>query len=190
MNMPRPRLLTGQKAPDFTAQDVSGNKVSLSALDHRYALLVFLRYSGCPWCNLAIHRLSLEYARFQDNDCSVVAFIQSEKAGVIDNIYGRHVVRPEFPIIADHQQKFYKLYGVRPSLTTAARSITKIPAWVHSVKAHGFKQTKIDGNLFMVPANFLVDSRTQTIIRADYSASFYDTDTFIDIYQSILFKEL
>ncbi len=184
------RLGAGQTAPDFNARDVSGHKVSLGKIDARYVLLVFLRYSGCPWCNLAIHRLSLEYPRFKEHDCAVVAFIQSNKSDIISNIYKRHTVKPEFPIIADHAREFYKLYGVGTSLAAAARSITKIPAWVHAVKDHGFKQPKIDGNLFLVPASFLVDRRNGKIVKASYGADYYDEEAFIDIYQSVFFNEL
>jgi peroxiredoxin len=191
MKAPKPkRLSAGQKAPDFSTSDVSGRKVSLSKLDKHYVLVVFFRYSGCPWCNLAIHRLSLEYQTFQDNNCDVVAFIQSDKSDIIDNIYERHSVKPMFPVIADHQRQFYQLYGVTTSVKAAARSITKIPAWVHAVKKHGFKQRTIDGNLFLVPASFLVDNRTHKIVQANYGSNFYDTNTFIDLYESILFKEL
>jgi peroxiredoxin Q/BCP len=184
------KLSVGQVAPDFSTTDVAGKKVALSKLDSRYVLLVFLRYSGCPWCNLAIHRLSLEYPTFQEHDCAVVAFIQSDKSDIISNIYERHNVKPKFPIIADHSRTFYKLYGVSTSLTAAARSITKIPAWVHAVKRHGFKQTHIDGNLFIVPASFLIDNRTHKIAQVNYNADFYQTEAFIDIYQSVFFREL
>jgi thioredoxin-dependent peroxiredoxin len=184
------KLTTGQTAPDFSAKAVSGKKITLSKLNARYVLLVFLRYSSCPWCNLAIHRLSLEYPTFKEHDCEVVAFIQSDKTDIVTNIYERHVVKPEFPIIADAGRTFYELYGVTTSIKAVARSITQIPAWVHAVKHHGFKQKRIDGNLFLVPASFLVDSRTHKIVQANYGKSFYDNEAFIDIYQAVFFKEL
>jgi peroxiredoxin Q/BCP len=184
------RLVAGQTAPNFSARDVTGQKISLKSITARHILLVFLRYSGCPWCNLAIHRLSLEYPTFQEHDCEVIAFVQSDPSHIISNIYDRHTVPPAFPIIADHARTFYNLYGVGTSLKAAARSIDKIPAWVHAIKKHGFKQTQIDGNLFLVPASFLIDGRTRKIVQVNYGANFYDTEPFIEIYQSIFFKEL
>lgn len=187
---PTPKLKAGDTAPDFTTTDVHGDKIRLHNIDSEHILVVFFRYSGCPWCNLAIHRLSLEYKNLRENDCSVVAFIQSDKTDVIDNIYNRHVVKPPFPIIADHDKKFYGMYGVTTSLTAAVRSITKIPDWMHAVKDHGFSQTKMDGDVFLVPAAFLVNGRTKKIEKASYGSSFYDHDLFLDIYDLVYYKEL
>jgi thioredoxin-dependent peroxiredoxin len=184
------KLVVGDPAPDFNVRDVNGDKVHLRAIDTEHILVVFFRYSGCPWCNLAIHRLSLEYEQLKDNGCSVVAFIQSDKTDVIDNIYNRHIVKPPFPIIADYEQKYYRLYGVTASIQAVVRSITKIPAWVHAVKDHGFKQGKMDGSFFLVPAAFLINGRTKKIEKASYGSSFYDHDLFLDIYDLVYYKEL
>ncbi len=53
------RLTAGNIAPDFTVTDVKGKTISLSDYKGKAVLLVFLRYAGCPWCNLALHRLTL-----------------------------------------------------------------------------------------------------------------------------------
>lgn len=183
-------LQAGDKAPDITITDVCGKKVSLKDMNNEHILVAFFRYSGCPWCNLAIHRLSLEYKRLAEHDCEVIAFIQSDKTEIVDNIYNRHDVRPPFPIVADYEQKFYKKYGVRSSVIAATKSIDKIPAWVHSVKKHGFKQSEVKGDLFLVPAMFIIDGRTKKIVKATYGTSFFDHDTFVKIYESIIFNEL
>jgi peroxiredoxin len=184
------KLKEGDIAPDFDTIDVFGKSVHLTDISNRYILVSFFRYSGCPWCNLAIHRMALEYTRLQEHDCAVVAFIQSDKIDIIDNIYNRHGVRPPFPIIADYEQHYYQLYGVKNSLLAAARSVTELPSWVHAVREHGFKQTKMNGELFLVPASFVIDGRTKKIIKAAYGKSFYDTDTFVELYESIIFDEL
>ncbi len=85
----------------------------------------------------------------------------------------------------------YKQYGVtKSSLATYATSMTKIPYWLHSVRDHGFKQTKVDGKLFLVPAYFLINGRTGTLVRTDYAKSFYEHRTFTDIYQPLLFEKI
>jgi hypothetical protein len=137
---------------------------------------------------LAIHRLALEYPTFLEHDCEVVAFIQSDKDSIVQNIHKRHAVVPQFPIVSDESRKFYNLYGVRDVPAALVRSITKIPAWVEAVRKHGFAQEKIDGQLFLVPAYFLVDTRTNKIASADYGKSFYDHDTFVKLYEDIFFR--
>lgn len=184
------KLVDGQVAPRFSAVDVMGKKISLTHKNSRYVLLVFMRYSGCPWCNLAIHRLALEYPILQENGCEVITFIQSPASGIIKNIYERHARQPQFSIVADPDSKYYDLYGVQPSYVAGAKSIRRVPHWLHSVKQHGYRQPTVDGSLFMVPASFLISTRTNKILKTSYGNDYYDKDAFMDIYQSVFFKEL
>lgn len=181
-------LVPGDRAPNIVVNDVLGKKFELAKSKHRFVLLAFMRYSGCPWCNLAIHRMALEYPLFLEHDCEVVAFMQSDKKSIVMNIHDRHAVVPQFPIVADPDSNYYNLYGVRVSKAAAARSITKVPKWVQSVRKHGFSPKSIDGNLFTVPAYFLVDTRHQTVAAADYGKSFYDHDTFVKLYEDLIFR--
>ncbi len=178
-----------EPAPKFRATDVLGNKVTMSSSGDGYILITFLRYSGCPWCNLAIHRLALENTQLQANKCQTIVFVQSDKVSVIKNIYERHELKPQFPIIADHDMKYYKLYNVDSSIPGTLKSITKIPVWLESVRKHGFKQKKLDGNLFLVPAWFLVNLRTGKIVQSERGVSFYNHESFIKIYDSLTFKD-
>lgn len=176
-------------APDFTAKDVFGKTVKLSAKTRGYTLLAFLRYSGCPWCNLAIHRLSLEHKRLKELNCRIVAFVQSDASSIKENIYDRHQPRPQFPIIADDVMKYYKLYDVNVSVASTLGTITKIPYWLESVHKHGFKQRKMDGSLFLVPAWFLINHRTSEIVQYKKGVSFYNYETFTSIYDSLVFSD-
>jgi peroxiredoxin Q/BCP len=178
-----------QKVPKFKATDVFGSKVNLSKYDNDYTLLVFLRYSGCPWCNLAIHRLTLEYKQLRAERCQIIAFIQSDEKSVMANIYKRHNPKPEFPIIADQTMKFYKQFNVDVSLTGSARMITKVPYWLESVRQLGFKNKKVDGKLFLVPAWFLIDNSLGKIIKSEKGGDFYDHESFIKIYDTLTFGE-
>lgn len=181
------KLRASDKAPQFTTTDVLGKQVDLHSYAKKHVLLCFLRYSGCPFCNLTIHRLAMEASLLAKNNCEIIAFIQSSKENIIKNIHERHALKPEFPIIADPDRKYYNLYGVGTSVKAAVKSIRKIPYWVHAVTRLGFKQTEVDGDIFMVPAFFLIDPGQQYIVRAEYGSSFYDHDTFTDIYESLIF---
>lgn len=182
-------LATGSMAPDFTASDVFGKKVHLRAYHSQTVLLVFLRYSGCPWCNLALHRLTIESELLKKQNCEIIAFIQSTDKNVKNNIFKRHAKTPQFPIIADPDRKIYDMYGIQNSLVAAARSITKIPYWLHSVRKEGYTQTTVDGNLLLVPAMFLVSGHTNKILLASYGKSFYEHETFTSIYEQLGFIE-
>jgi peroxiredoxin Q/BCP len=102
------RLIPGEKAPNFTATDVTGKKINLSAYKDTYVLLVFLRYAGCPFCNLAIHRLAVEHKQLLDNNCEIIAFIQSSKENIETNIYKRHALTLSFRLLPTKRWKFIK----------------------------------------------------------------------------------
>jgi len=183
------KLEAGQKAPTFHARSVRGDVVSLARFGNKPVLLVFLRYAGCPWCNLTIHRLTLEYPLLKKQGCEVVAFIQSDEASIQRNIYDRHKTTPPFPIIADPERKIYNLYGVQSSKLAFVKSATKLPSWVHSVKDLDYKQTKIDGDFFLVPALFLVNGKSRKLLTCRYATSFYDDEAFITILEPLLFGD-
>lgn len=183
------KLKPHDTAPAFSAVDASGRPVSLERCNSKYILVAFFRYAGCPFCNLALHRLALEHKTLCRNDCEVIAFIQSDRASIEENIYGRHTPKPKFPIVADADRTVYDLYGVQTSVSAAIRSIPEIPYWVESMTKHGFKHGKVDGNLFLVPAMFLINGQSKKIIKAIYGTSFYDHATFTNIYESLFFND-
>ncbi|MFZ1484252.1 MAG: redoxin domain-containing protein [Candidatus Saccharimonadales bacterium] len=184
--MTKTTLSVGDQAPSFDLTDVMGNKVHLKDYSGSYLLLAFLRYSGCPWCNLAVHRLAVEQPLLKNSKCEVVVFIQSSTENIEKNILKRHKLPPKFPIIADPSRTIYQKYFVTPSVSKTLRHvITHIPACVTSAYGEGYKQTAIDGNSFIAPATFLLARDTQKIVRIDYNADLYDHQSFTDIYDSI-----
>ncbi len=183
------KVIVEQKAPNFKAIDVFGSPVDLASHRSGYTLLVFLRYSGCPWCNLAIHRLTLEYKRLTDEKCHVIVIVQSNRKNIVDNIYDRHEPKPPFPIIPDHEMKLYKQYGVKISKLAVFGFIYHLPPWLESVRKLGYNQKKLDGNFFLVPAWFLINNETNKIVRSERGVSFFEHETFISIYDSLTFKD-
>lgn len=181
-----------QKAPSFNVKDVFGREINLDIYknDSDYILLTFLRYAGCPLCNLAIYRLSLEQKRLSEYNCQVIAFVQSDKTNIINNIYNRHIPKPTFPIIADHEMHVYKKYDVKISpIETVKSAITDVPYWLEAIRKRGFKQKNIDGNLFLVPAWFLINSKNGNIIKKGKNTSFYQHESFVAIFNSLIFKD-
>lgn len=180
----------GQRAPAFEGKDTDDTLVTLDSQPEPYVLLAFLRYAGCPWCNLAIHRLTLEAKMLKQNNCGIVVFVQSSKEKMRENVHERHTVRPEFPIVADPAKKIYRRYGVNGPLYAVVQAINDIPAWVQAVKEHGLMPGKIDGNLFLTQALFLVSRKSNVIVQALYGKSLYEHETFTPIYQSLIFNEM
>ncbi|HSH55775.1 MAG TPA: redoxin domain-containing protein [Candidatus Limnocylindrales bacterium] len=183
-------LRSGDAAPPINTTDIFGKPVQLERMSRRFVLLAFLRYAGCPWCNLAIHRLALEHPMLKREGCDVIAFVQSGKQQIQTNIYDRHKVVPEFPVVPDSARVFYERYGVQSSKAAVLSSVLKVPFWLQAAFKHGFHQTEVDGDLFLVPALFLVDTKTNQIVYSRYSSSFYEHTTFTEIYEHLTFEKV
>jgi|GEM_PF-1454490 len=183
---PQRRLEVGDKVPDFWSRDIAGKEVDSRKLKDT-TLIVFLRYAGCPFCNLAIYRLTLEHKLLKKQGCNIIAFVQSTEESIEENIIQQQDTLPPFPIIPDQPQDIYRLFGVRPNAAKAAKFTAKNAThWVDAVFKKKFKQTSFDGQAFMVPAYFLVDKHG--IIRlTNYDASFYEDEVFTPIYEHLNF---
>lgn len=183
---PQRRLKIGDKVPDFWTRDISGKEVDSRELKGN-TLIVFLRYAGCPFCNLAIYRLAHEYKLLKKEGCEVIAFVQSTEENIDENIIKQQDSTPPFPIVSDQQQDVYKLFGVTPNAAKAAKYTTKNAShWIDAVFKKKFKQSNIDGSAFIVPASFLID-KYGIIQIADYDSSFYEDNVFTPIYEHLTF---
>lgn len=181
----RSKLLEGQTAPGFTMTDVEGKTVALSDNPDSYILLCFLRYAGCPWCNLAVHALTMEREKLAAQNIQVIAFIQSAKEGIISYIYDRHPLKPTFPIIADPEGIVYDQYGIGPSFKAILWMANHQKAWKQSVNEEGFKQGTVDGSLFLIPGSFLLRPHDRTIERAMYGIDISQKTSFDEVYQAV-----
>ena len=185
---PQRRLKVGDKVPDFWTRDINGNEVDSREIKHN-TLVVFLRYAGCPFCNLAIYRLTHEYKLLKKENCEVIAFVQSTEENIEENIIQQQDTTPPFSVVSDQQQDIYRLFGVRPNAAKAAKFTAKNAThWIDAVFNKKFKQTSFDGQAFMVPAYFMVDKRGN-IQLVNYDASFYEDQVFTPIYEYLNFNK-
>lgn len=181
------KLKSGDVAPIFTAKTITGDTIDFPFVRSETVLLSFFRYAGCPWCNLAILQLNQEYPSLKKRGLEVIAVVQSTEANIKTHITDRHDPTPQFPIIADPDASLYKKYGVEINAPIKAlRSIKDIPDWIKSSRM-GFKQGKIDGSSFLVPADFIINAETGRIIKARYGQSYGDNIPFIEVYDALLF---
>lgn len=178
------KLRVGDRAPEIRAIDVNDQMVTLS--HDRYTLVTFLRYAGCQLCNMALQRLTLEHKLLGKNGCDVIAFVQSTATNVDENIYRRHETTPKFPIVADQEGDWYSIYGVETGAKTLPKALMNLPSWLKAVQKSGYKTGKVDGNLFLVPALFIID-QNGIIQYADYDANFYTHEQFTPIYELLTF---
>ena len=148
------KLTAGAQAPDFTVADARGNRIQLSEFQGRLnVVLVFLRYAGCPICQLSLQELKNAYAGFQARDAQVIAFVQSpadtlNKSGNVDAF--------PFPIIPDPEEAIYKLYHVGSGALGALLAPDTLRRGLKAT-LKGHKQGKMEGNTWQLPGDFIVD---------------------------------
>jgi hypothetical protein len=121
-----------------------------------------------------LFRLTREYAKYQEFGLEVIAFIQSSKENIEDNVTRRHRPPPQFPLIADQECKVYRQYGVEHSFFALAKSLRRVPEFLEAVFHHKFRQGRIDGSATLVPAQFLIGPPGLQIYKACYGGDYFD----------------
>lgn len=149
---PVPRLRIGQPAPEFSGHSPWHEALVLRP-SSRPVVLIFLRYQGCPICQMEISRLVSETSRLTGNIPEIFVFLQSTPDSIAEE-----AARDSFPftVIADPQGEIYDQYGV----TSGAGYLH--PRNLYSLfLAHrkGFRHGRFEGREFQMPAAFALDDK-------------------------------
>jgi len=179
------KLKNRDKAPHFSVVDINGEKVEINKENGQKILLSFFRYSGCPWCNLAIYRLTQMAPDLEEQGVKVVCFVQSSREDIVKNVINRHDPTPPFTIVPDPDKVVYDLYAVEENALKYFTSLRKAPKWIYSSYKLHFKQPEVDGSVTLVPAQFLIDS-DGTIIKVHYGTDYADDMTYSEIKAAIV----
>ena len=122
MGKSAPTVQVGQAAPDFTALDLEGKKVSLRNLisGSERNLLIFYRGGWCPFCNKQLASISQDYEKFKELKTTIVAVSAEEVQKGRELLKGLNL--PYF-LLSDTEFDGIDRYGVRdmnPSEQTKA----------------------------------------------------------------------
>lgn len=163
-------LKLGDNAPNFRfdtpwkfAQDF------YETIQHQDAVFVFLRYHGCPVCQMEMVNLKRDIELFNQKETRVFVFLQSSTETLIP------LLKEEdwpFDIVCDPKGTIFQRYAVEPG------GIIKYmhPAGlVAAIKAtiQGFGHKKFEGKETQLPAAFIIKSN-KTIIFAHYGKNISD----------------
>lgn len=159
-------LKIGEKAPDFTLKDITGNRIKLSSLlGKENILLVFYRGSWCPMCNVQIANLSKDYQKFKKMKTEIVA-ISSDN--VKEARKTEEKAKPEFPLLLDTNSEVIESYGI----LVKKRELKDMLALMHRKKNYA------------MPSVFLLDK--EGIVRYRYvGKSYIDRPSNEDILKGI-----
>ena len=99
----------GQKAPDFTANDQDGNKISLSQFAGKKVVLYFYPKDSTPGCTTEACDFRDNYQGLTAQDIVVLGVSADDEASHRKFI-DKHQL--PFPLIADTDKKIVESYGV------------------------------------------------------------------------------
>lgn len=145
------KLTIGNKARDFKFKTPWDAEVNFyDAVGNNPAVLIFLRYYGCPVCRMEMAKIKQDAERVGKKGGRIFVVLQS-----VPETIASLITREDFPftIICDPQEKVFQLYGVE------AGGIFKYlhPAGlVAAIKAihRGFRHGKFEGKETQLPAVF------------------------------------
>ena len=169
-------LQAQQPAPYFSITDVFGTSISLSQFKGKKVYLVFMRFAGCPVCNLRVHNLLKQAATFKQKKIEVVLIYESSVENML--IYLNDETYP-FTFVADPKNILYDAYGIEKSFGKLLLSLFKgMLAKVKKGEKLFKKKPELDGKVTRMEAEFLIDKNGKLIIA--YYASFLGDNVAIE----------
>ena len=151
----RTRIKVGDKAPNFQFDTPwSSSQDFYETVQNQDAVLVFLRYHGCPVCQMEMANFKREITLFKQKQARVFVFLQSSTATLLP------LLKEEdwpFDIVCDPDGKIFEHYAVS---TGNLLQYLHPAGFVAAFKAtcRGFFHKKFEGKETQLPAAFIIKS--------------------------------
>jgi peroxiredoxin len=166
------RLHAGDRAPAIAASTTKGTPLTVPGSHGEVSHVQFLRFAGCPVCNLMLQSYIKRNAELRAAGIREVILFHSDAKHVRDY----HEQLP-FDVIADPHQKLYRLYKVEKS----ALAILSPAALPNLIRGYRLKPAgHQDSTPFGLPAEFLI-AADGTILACHYAAHSSDQWTVDDV---------
>ncbi|MDJ0765331.1 MAG: peroxiredoxin-like family protein [Myxococcota bacterium] len=147
------QLQQGDKAADFVYDTPweTGQNFYASA-GKKTAVLVFLRYLGCPVCQVEMANLKLEISLFEEKGVQLFVFLQSSPDTIAAS--ASQADWP-FTIVCDPQEEIFQLYRVAPGGVLKYLHPAGLLATINAT-VKGVRHGKFEGRETQLPAVFVV----------------------------------
>ena len=152
-NTGMPRFIEGDTSPDFQFDTPWENGLSFSGTSAgRPAVLVFLRYLGCPVCQMNMATLKREVGLIDQKGARLFVILQSAAATVAGL-----TSKADWPftIICDPEGIIFHQYRVEPGGTIKLLHPAGLVAAVRA-RLNGYKHGKYEGKETQLPAVLIV----------------------------------
>jgi peroxiredoxin len=144
-------LTIGNKAREFRFKTPWDDEVNFfDAVGNNPAVLIFLRYYGCPVCQMEMAKIKQEIDLVRKKGGCVFVALQSAPETIASLIK-----RDDFPftIICDPQGKVFQLYGVETGGIIKYLHPAGLIAAINAI-SRGFRHGKFEGKETQLPAAF------------------------------------
>ena len=146
----------GDPAPDASLLDPGGVAVSLAShWRDRPAVLVFLRYFGCPFCQMHVVKLREDQQLFREAEAEVVLVGQGSPEEGAGFCQRKHL---PFPCLLDGDKSAYRAYGLRRrNLAVVVSPRIAVPFVRANLNSETRQRGLEGGDFFQMPGTFVVD---------------------------------
>jgi peroxiredoxin len=147
----------GDRAPEAVLLDPGGLEATLSFFwQESAAVLVFLRYLGCPFCQAQVVTLRQDERRFLEAGANVVLIGHGDRRAAEEFRKARLV---PFTFLLDPDRAAYRAYGLaRGGLMQVFGPSTALPFLTANIRSETRQRGLKGGDLMQMPGTFVVDA--------------------------------
>ena len=163
----------GDVLPDFAVETAFQQGLHLSDLTQgKPAMLLLLRYYGCPLCQLDMHNLAQGMDKISAVGGKLIVVLQSGRNTMAAKLGSADAL--PYPIVCDPEKKLYQALDVRPAADTSALLGPDFGAKLEQIQAMGLQHGDYEGDELQLPAAFALDQKLR-VTYVHYGKSADDT---------------
>lgn len=148
----------GDPAPDAILIDLERREVRLSSFwAESPAIVVFLRYFGCPFCQTQVVTLRNEHERIQRSGAQVGLVGHGDPDAALEFTSSKQL---PFPLLLDRDRGTYRAYGLVLGKAMQVLSPRVALPWIKAEMSSETRQRGLKGgNFLQMPGTFVIDTR-------------------------------
>ena len=158
---------------DFPVDTAFRQNLHLSDLTQgKPAMLLLLRYYGCPLCQLDMHLLAQDIGKIRAAGGVLLVVLQSSVDTMRAQL-GSEDALP-YPVICDPEKRLYQALDVRPAAAQTDLLGPDFGAKLKKIQAFGYEHGAYEGDELQLPAAFALD-RERRVTYVHYGKTADDT---------------
>ena len=178
------KVKVGEKALDFTFNTIFEKDLKFSDVVKKAdkTIVHFLRYYGCPTCQLDIRDYMKLIDKIEEKNAQVYVVLQS-KPEILIAALGEEKL--PFDIICDPDQEIYKLYDIGSLTDRSLVDMDKMKGKIERIKELGIEHGEYEGNEQQLTAIFVVD-KDMELKHAQYSVTVTDMPSPTEVVDTLI----